>query len=407
MFRIVNIQASRSLARLSLGRRAFSTTLMKLDATVFKMPAMSPTMDIGGVVAWKVKEGEDFSAGDELLDVETDKATMSVDAGDDGKLAKIIVPAGTNDVAVGAPIAFICDQSDDVATLKYPALDTAAAQPAAAAAAASKPVASEPAQTPKQSSNSVTGGKANPDQVFFPSVEFMLAREGISREDALSKITATGPSGRILKGDVLAYLGKIPAEENTRIASFIADSEKLDLSHIELASKEVEEPAKEESKEATEEKPAAESKKPVKEQTLVTGEFIISKQIPSKVLSKLIAKAVSKAETAAYATKNYTASDLIDPLFEDLIAPPRNAQRFKVNYSINVVPSKATNADEIVDDFDFEPYEEKSSKKPTSPATAINVELVCNDKVYDSKKKAEAFISRFGSYIGQIEGKFA
>lgn len=359
---------------------------------------MSPTMDVGGVVAWKVKEGDDFSAGDELLDVETDKATMSVDAGDDGKLAKIIVPGGTNDVKVGAPIAFICDQSDDLATLKYPALD---------AASAPEPAAAEPTPVPKASSNSVTGGKANPDQVFFPSVEFMLAREGISREDALSKITATGPNGKILKGDVLAYLGKIPAEENTRIASFIADSEKLDLSHIELASKEVEEPAKDEAKEAAEEKAAPETKKPVKQPTLVKGEFIISKEIPPKVLSKLIASAVAKAETAAYATKNYTSSDLIDPLFEDLIAPPRNAERFKVNYSISAVPSKPTATDEIIDDCDFEPYEQKPVKKSSTPATAVNVELTCNDKVYDSKKKAEAFISRFGSYISQIEGKFA
>lgn len=406
MFRIINLQASRSLAKISLSRRTFSTTLMKLDATIFKMPAMSPTMDVGGVVAWKVKEGDDFSAGDELLDVETDKATMSVDAGDDGKLAKIIVPGGTNDVKVGAPIAFICDQSDDLATLKYPALDAASA-PEPAAADTSKPAAAEPTPVPKASSNSVTGGKANPDQVFFPSVEFMLAREGISREDALSKITATGPNGKILKGDVLAYLGKIPAEENTRIASFIADSEKLDLSHIELASTEVEEPAKDEAKEAAGEKAAPETKKPVKQPTLVKGEFIISKEIPPKVLSKLIASAVAKAETAAYATKNYASSDLIDPLFEDLIAPPRNAERFKVNYSISVVPSKPTATDEIIDDFDFEPYEQKPVKKSSTPATAVNVELTCNDKVYDSKKKAEAFISRFGSYISQIEAKFA
>lgn len=72
--------------------RNFHISRWVLAAKIFDMPAMSPTMESGAIIEWKVKEGEHYNPGDSLLDIETDKATISVDAIDDGILAKILLP---------------------------------------------------------------------------------------------------------------------------------------------------------------------------------------------------------------------------------------------------------------------------------------------------------------------------
>lgn len=91
-----------------------------LAVKTFSMPAMSPTMEKGGIVSWKYKVGEPFSAGDVILEVETDKSQIDVEALDDGKLAKILKDEGSKDVDVGEPIAYIADVDDDLATIKLP-----------------------------------------------------------------------------------------------------------------------------------------------------------------------------------------------------------------------------------------------------------------------------------------------
>ncbi|ODQ61612.1 hypothetical protein WICANDRAFT_22294, partial [Wickerhamomyces anomalus NRRL Y-366-8] len=137
------------------------------------MPAMSPTMNEGGVTEWKFKEGDSFKSGDILLEVETDKSQIDVEAQDDGILAKIIKADGSKDVPVGEAIAIIAEPGDDLATLELPEIKSM---------------------------------KADPKQTFFPSVASLLEANKISKEDALSNIKASGPNGRIVKGDVLAYL---------------------------------------------------------------------------------------------------------------------------------------------------------------------------------------------------------
>ena len=117
-----------------------------MKAQKFAMPAMSPTMEKGGVVEWKVKVGEPFSAGDVILEVETDKATIDVEAQDDGKLAKIVADNGAKNIDVGVTIAYIADVEDDLATLELPVEDAKAEKkPAAPKPAAPKPVAPKPA----------------------------------------------------------------------------------------------------------------------------------------------------------------------------------------------------------------------------------------------------------------------
>src|ERR1700726_2411317 len=82
------------------------------------MPALSPTMEKGNLAKWLKKEGDTVKSGDVIAEIETDKATMEVEAVDEGTLGKILVPEGTNDVAVNTPIAMILGEGEDAATLK-------------------------------------------------------------------------------------------------------------------------------------------------------------------------------------------------------------------------------------------------------------------------------------------------
>lgn len=82
---------------------------------VVGMPALSPTMETGTIAAWKVKEGDEFGAGDSLAEIETDKATIDFEAQDDGVVAKILMPSGSADINVGVPIMVTVEETDDVA----------------------------------------------------------------------------------------------------------------------------------------------------------------------------------------------------------------------------------------------------------------------------------------------------
>src|ERR1700756_2172371 len=81
------------------------------------MPALSPTMEKGNLAKWLKKEGDAVKTGDVIAEIETDKATMEVEAIDDGTLGKILVPEGTNDVAVNTPIATILAEGEDKSAL--------------------------------------------------------------------------------------------------------------------------------------------------------------------------------------------------------------------------------------------------------------------------------------------------
>ncbi|MCA0419562.1 MAG: biotin/lipoyl-binding protein, partial [Proteobacteria bacterium] len=126
------------------------------------MPALSPTMEEGKLAKWLKKEGDQVKAGDIIAEIETDKATMEVEAVDEGVLAKILVADGTENVAVNTPIGVIAAEGEDVAAAasgggkaaapeKAPAAPAAAAGPAPVAAA---PAASVPAQAKSYDSSS-------------------------------------------------------------------------------------------------------------------------------------------------------------------------------------------------------------------------------------------------------------
>ncbi len=113
-----------------------------------KMPALSPTMEQGNLARWLKAEGDPISAGDVLAEIETDKATMEFEAVDDGVLAKIMVPAGSEDVTVGTVIALIAGEGEDAAAAAS-APSEAAPAPAPALVATAATPASAPANTAK------------------------------------------------------------------------------------------------------------------------------------------------------------------------------------------------------------------------------------------------------------------
>ena len=110
------------------------------------MPALSPTMEKGNLIKWVKNEGDKVQAGDVIAEIETDKATMEVEAVDEGTIGKILVPAGTNDVAVNTPIAVILADGEDASAMKAGA--PAAAPKAEAPAEQMKAAQSAPPAAP-------------------------------------------------------------------------------------------------------------------------------------------------------------------------------------------------------------------------------------------------------------------
>ena len=110
-----------------------------------KMPALSPTMEEGTLAKWLVKEGDDVKSGDILAEIETDKATMEFEAVDEGKIAKILVPEGTDNVKVGAPIALLAGDGEQLSDAAAPAPK---AEPKAAEPAVPEPASQQTEATP-------------------------------------------------------------------------------------------------------------------------------------------------------------------------------------------------------------------------------------------------------------------
>lgn len=164
--------------------------------TELKMPALSPTMEEGTLAKWLVKAGDSVSSGDLLAEIETDKATMEFEAVDEGVISEILVEEGTDGVKVGAVIALIAGEDEDAnaapAKKPAPAAEIKSSAPKAAPAAASlssKTVKRAPAKVA-----AVSGGRI----IASPLAKRIAADKGID----LTKISGTGPNGRIVKADL-------------------------------------------------------------------------------------------------------------------------------------------------------------------------------------------------------------
>jgi pyruvate/2-oxoglutarate dehydrogenase complex dihydrolipoamide acyltransferase (E2) component len=208
------------------------------------MPAMSPTMTEGNISSWKVKEGDSFSTGDVLLEIETDKATMDVEAQEDGIMAKIIQADGTKSVQVGSRIAVLAEPGDDISSLEIPSEESKPPQKQATKeeepksetsgpSEAAPPKTSEAPESPS-SPKLPCGRGQNTKYPFYPAVTALIHENHISESD-IPKIPATGPNGRLLKGDVLSYLGRIQADYSSTQSKRIEHLAHMDLSNIKIA----------------------------------------------------------------------------------------------------------------------------------------------------------------------------
>ncbi len=160
------------------------------------MPALSPTMTEGKIARWLKAEGDTVKSGQVLCEIETDKATMEVEAVDEGVLAKIVVPGGTEGVKVNAVIALIAGEGEDAKAVA--AGGAAPAAPKAAAPAAAPAVA--PAAVSIAASAPAAASSSGTRVIASPLAKRMADQAGLD----LSKISGSGPGGRIVKHDVEA-----------------------------------------------------------------------------------------------------------------------------------------------------------------------------------------------------------
>ncbi|HEY0292251.1 MAG TPA: pyruvate dehydrogenase complex dihydrolipoamide acetyltransferase [Hansschlegelia sp.] len=178
------------------------------------MPALSPTMEKGNLAKWLVKEGDAVKSGDVLAEIETDKATMEVEAVDEGTVGKIVVPEGTADVPVNELIAILLEEGEDKSALDEAPKAKAAPAPAKADGpkdeAGEEPKTEKPAprpsepkrdSAPKPEGKPSANGHDKGERVFASPLARRLAKEaGIE----LNAISGSGPHGRIVKADVEA-----------------------------------------------------------------------------------------------------------------------------------------------------------------------------------------------------------
>jgi pyruvate dehydrogenase E1 component beta subunit len=174
------------------------------------MPALSPTMEKGNLAKWLKKEGDTIKSGDVIAEIETDKATMEVEATDEGKLGKILIPEGTADVAVNTPIATILADGESAADLaKVPA-----------------PAAPKPAEAPAQAKAEPTleGGEkkapAAPQAVAEPDPEVPAGTEMITQtirealRDAMAEEMRRDPDVFLMGEEVAEYQGAYKVSQN-------------------------------------------------------------------------------------------------------------------------------------------------------------------------------------------------
>ncbi|PNW81578.1 hypothetical protein CHLRE_06g252550v5 [Chlamydomonas reinhardtii] len=169
--------------------------------TRLTMPSLSPTMDRGNIVAWKVSPGTAIKAGDVLADIETDKATLAYEAvAEEGYVAALLVPEGTRDVAVGTPLALLVEDPEHLAAFARLTPEQAhalALGPQSGQAAAAAGITPPASQGPAEAAPRVVASER-----LGPAARLLLESSGLKPED----VTPTGPNNIITKADVLAAI---------------------------------------------------------------------------------------------------------------------------------------------------------------------------------------------------------
>ncbi|MBV8134012.1 MAG: pyruvate dehydrogenase complex dihydrolipoamide acetyltransferase [Alphaproteobacteria bacterium] len=166
------------------------------------MPALSPTMTEGNLAKWLKKEGDEVHSGDVLAEIETDKATMEVEAVDDGKIGKILVPEGAQGIKVNEPIALLLGEDEDASALEKFAEEAPRPAPAA------PPPPLESVQRAPAAPAMDAGERGNGRIFASPLARRMAQQAGLD----LGAIRGSGPQGRIIKSDIEAALSPGRAE---------------------------------------------------------------------------------------------------------------------------------------------------------------------------------------------------
>jgi pyruvate dehydrogenase E2 component (dihydrolipoamide acetyltransferase) len=169
------------------------------------MPALSPTMEEGNLAKWLLKEGDAVKPGDVIAEIETDKATMEVEAVDEGTLARILVPAGTEGVKVNTVIALLAGEGEDA---------SAATKPASTAAGQASPPTRQQVAVPASVAPAPTANTASVvrsgDEGPYPWVGITPLARRVARnagvDAAALKGKGSGPNGRVIKADVEAFI---------------------------------------------------------------------------------------------------------------------------------------------------------------------------------------------------------
>jgi pyruvate dehydrogenase E2 component (dihydrolipoamide acetyltransferase) len=210
------------------------------------MPALSPTMEKGNLTKWLKKEGDKVKSGDVIAEIETDKATMEFEAVDEGTMGKILVPEGTQDVAINAPIAVLLLEGEKAdsggaapaAPKAAPAAATSTAPPAAAvstpaptavpATATPQPAKAAPSALAAPASASPNGSS----RVFASPLARRMAKDaGVD----VAQVKGSGPRGRVVKSDIDAVTsGKAPlaakaAPSGPTVAPTMSDAQVMKL----------------------------------------------------------------------------------------------------------------------------------------------------------------------------------
>lgn len=172
-----------------------------------QMPALSPTMEEGTLAKWLVKEGDTVSSGDLLAEIETDKATMEFEAVDEGRIARILVGEGTEGVKVGAVIAIIAEEGEDVAEAAQGDGGAAKAEAAPAPKAEAAPAPQAEAAAPAPKADAAPARQEGHRVKASPLARRLAEQTGVD----LASIKGSGPNGRVVKADLEGTAKGAPA----------------------------------------------------------------------------------------------------------------------------------------------------------------------------------------------------
>ncbi|KAI1127515.1 hypothetical protein F5Y10DRAFT_278084 [Nemania abortiva] len=399
--------------------RGFRTSAASLAAQNFTMPALSPTMTEGNIANWKVKEGDSFSAGDVLLEIETDKASMDVEAQDDGILMKIMQGDGSKGIQVGTRIGVIAEPGDDINQLEIPADE----KPAQAAKQETPPEKEEPKQAASseqpgaQKQPKKSGEKAPPQKYpLYPSVAHLIKENGLG-ESVIGEMTPTGPGGRLLKGDVLAYLGTVSASRPEEIMKRFNHNAHLDLSNIKIAAPK--EAPKKAGKGTTKEVPVPEKRLvslPVSLAAVIKVQAKVENTLGTFIpLSTFLERAAEIANDALPLPSNYkpTSDELFNQVLGlDKVGPTASQGRYLPQIAA-LPPSSLTGVAPKpkvkVDIIDFLASSTKRSapkarKIPTQPGISTGTNFFTLTVPKDEEKRAKVFLQRMKTVLESKPG---